>query len=209
MAFFTPPNTSLNGGASTGAGAGAGSPAGVPRRPVGSPAWRHFDLLLVLVTGAVSALGVLMVYSTTRITLEASGGNPESEMKKQAVYAVIGVAAFIVTLFFDYKRYISWAPVLFVGSLLALLATLAIGHKTLGATSWIQFGSIQVEPSELVKVSLILSFGGPIVQPQGLRLGQGPARRPGTVGPAVRAHLQAGRPGQCHGAGRGHGRACC
>lgn len=136
----------------------ATSPAAVPRRPVASPAWRHVDVLLVLVTAAISGIGVLMVYSTTRFPLAVSGANPHSEMKKQAVYTVIGAAAFLVTVFFDYRRYLSWAPVLYLGSLALLAATLVLGRSTLGATSWIQVGSVQVEPSEIVKVTLVLSL---------------------------------------------------
>jgi rod shape determining protein RodA len=134
------------------------SGAAAPRRPVASPAWRHVDVVLVAVTAAVSLAGVLMVYATTRFSLAAAGVNPQSEMKKQLIYAFLGMAAFAATIFFDYKRYLSWAPVLYVGSLLALLATLAIGRQTLGATSWIQVGSFQVEPSEVVKVTFILSL---------------------------------------------------
>ena len=56
---------------------------------------------------------------------------------------------------------------LYVGSLLLLLATIAIGRSTLGATSWIQVGSIQVEPSEIVKVSLILSLAALLASRKG------------------------------------------
>ena len=94
----------------------------VPRRPAAAPAWHHVDVLLIGAAAAVSAIGVLMVYSTTRIPLGVAGENPESQMKKQLVFALVGAAAFVATVFFDYKRYLSWAPVLYVGSLLLLLA---------------------------------------------------------------------------------------
>jgi rod shape determining protein RodA len=132
-----------------------------------SPAWRHVDVVLILATAAVSAIGVLMVYSTTRNQLAISGADPQSEMKRQALYAVVGLVAFVVTVSFDYRRYLSWAAVLYVGSILLLLATLAVGKTTLGADSWIQVGSIQVEPSELVKVSLILSLAALLASRQG------------------------------------------
>jgi len=128
------------------------------RRSVASPLWRHVDYLLVLVAVAISAVGVLMVYSTTRVPLAASGADPQSEMKRQAVYLVVGLAGFVATLLFDYKRYLAWAPALYVGSILALLATLVVGQTVLGAKSWIQVGGIQVEPSEIVKVTLIVSL---------------------------------------------------
>ena len=136
----------------------SGSTAAVPRRPVATRAWRHVDVLLILAGAGVTALGLLMIYSTTRVPLAAAGANPRSEMTKQATYAVIAFAAFLATIFFDYRRYLSWAPVLYVGSILLLLATLAIGRTTLGATSWIQVGSIEIEPAEVVKVTFIISL---------------------------------------------------
>lgn len=146
---------------------GTASGSAAQRRPVPVKLWRHFDLLLVLTTLAISGLSVAMVYSTTRYALALSGGHPEAEMKRQAIYVGVGIAAFVVTLMFDYKRYISWAPALYGGSVLLLLATLAIGKRTLGATSWIQLGSIQVEPSELVKVSLVLSLAALLASRKG------------------------------------------
>ena len=86
---------------------------------------------------------------------------------KQATYAGIAFAVFLLTILFDYKRYLSWAPVLYVGSILLLLATLAIGRTTLGATSWIQVGSIEVEPSEIVKVTFIISLAALLASRKG------------------------------------------
>jgi rod shape determining protein RodA len=155
MAFITLPN------------AGPNTAATVPRRPATAPAWHHVDVLLIAAAAAITAIGVLMVYSTTRIPLGVAGEDPESQMKKQLVFAVVGAAAFVATVFFDYKRYLSWAPLLYIGSLFLLLATIAVGRSTLGATSWIQVGSIQVEPSEIVKVSLILSLAALLASRKG------------------------------------------
>ncbi|HXW79001.1 MAG TPA: FtsW/RodA/SpoVE family cell cycle protein, partial [Acidimicrobiales bacterium] len=141
--------------------------AAVPRGRAVSPAWQHVDLLLIAASAAVTAIGVLMVYSTTRVPLAASGFSPQSYMDKQATYAGIAFAAFVVTVLFDYKRYLSWAPVLYIGSILLLLATLAIGRTTLGATSWIQVGSIEVEPSEIVKVTFIISLAALLASRKG------------------------------------------
>ena len=109
-----------------------------------------------------------MVYSTTRVPLAVAGANPESEMTKQAdVRRHRGRGLRGRPIFFDYKRYLSWAPVLYVGSILLLLATLAIGRTTLGATSWIQVGSIEVEPAEVVKVTFIISLAALLASRKG------------------------------------------
>jgi rod shape determining protein RodA len=129
-----------------------------PRRAGTTPAWRHFDVVLVLAAGALSCAGLLMVYATTRFPLAVAGLSPTSEVKRQAIYTGVALAAFVASLLFDYKRYLMWAPALYLLSLLMLAATLVIGRRTLGAESWIQVGPVQVEPSELVKVTLVLSL---------------------------------------------------
>jgi rod shape determining protein RodA len=138
-----------------------------PRRVATSPAWRHFDPLLLLAAGAVTLVGVTMVYATTRYPLALSGTNPKAELERQAIWAVLGVAAFAATLVFDYKRYLSWAPVLYAGTILMLAATLVIGHRILGAQSWIQVGPFQFEPSEFAKVTLTLSLAALLASRKG------------------------------------------
>ncbi|HET9060791.1 MAG TPA: FtsW/RodA/SpoVE family cell cycle protein [Acidimicrobiales bacterium] len=137
------------------------------RRPAGSAPWRHLDLSLFLAAAAISALGVVMVYATTRFSLAAAGASPTGEMKKELIFTFVGVAAFVATVAFDYKRFLSWAPALYVASLLMLLATFAIGRRTLGATSWIQIGSFQFEPSEVAKLTLVLSLAGLLARRKG------------------------------------------
>ncbi|MDA8302947.1 MAG: FtsW/RodA/SpoVE family cell cycle protein [Actinomycetota bacterium] len=138
-----------------------------PRRVATSPAWRHFDPLLLLAAGAVTLVGVIMVYATTRYPLALSGANPKAELERQAIWAVLGVAACAATLVFDYKRYLSWAPVLYAGTLLALAAALVIGHRILGAQSWIQVGPFQFEPSEFAKITLIMSLASLLASRKG------------------------------------------
>jgi rod shape determining protein RodA len=123
--------------------------------------------LLLLAAGAVTLVGVTMVYATTRYPLALSGTNPKAELERQAIWAVLGVAAFAATLVFDYKRYLSWAPVLYAGTILMLAAALVIGHRILGAQSWIQVGPFQFEPSEFAKVTLTLSLAALLASRKG------------------------------------------
>jgi rod shape determining protein RodA len=138
-----------------------------PRRVGVSPPWRHIDLVLVLATGAITCVGLLMVYATTRFQLAVAGANPMSELERQALFAVIGFGAFVATLLVDYKRYLWWAPGLYLLSLLMLAATFVIGRRVLGAQSWIPLGPFQVEPSEVVKVTLILSLAALLASRKG------------------------------------------
>jgi rod shape determining protein RodA len=60
----------------------------------------------------------------------------------------------------DYRHYRQWAPVIYGGTLLALLAVFVVGHKSKGAQAWFQVGSYQLEPSEFAKIGLIVALAG-------------------------------------------------
>jgi rod shape determining protein RodA len=129
----------------------------VPRNPAAnfnrnpSSPWRHLDLGLVGATLAVSFLGLLMVYSATRI--EAG----TSFVVKQAAFLVIGMGVMALVALVDYRHYREVAPVLYAGGLLLLLAVLSpLGTEVNGAQSWFAVGSLQLQPAELMKLATIL-----------------------------------------------------
>jgi len=110
--------------------------------------------LLVLVTLGLVAFGLVMVYSATSAPAALARTDPMSYLKKQGVYALIGVALMMTTARFDYRRLRALAPGLVLTSLFLCLAVLAIGSRVNGARRWIAFGPATFQPSELAKVAL-------------------------------------------------------
>ncbi len=122
-------------------------------------AWRHIDLTLIIAVIGVSAFGVLMVYSATRDKLQASGIDPGYDLKRQAAFVVIGIAAMALAAAVDYRRLRDFAPILYGGGVFILVAVFSpVGHKSKGAQAWFQLGSYQFEPSEFAKVALIVAL---------------------------------------------------
>jgi rod shape determining protein RodA len=58
----------------------------------------------------------------------------------------------------DYHRLIDWSPWMYGIFLVSLVAVRLVGHKALGARRWIALGPIQFQPSEWVKLVLILAM---------------------------------------------------
>ena len=112
--------------------------------------------LLVLVTLGLVAFGLVMVYSATSAPAALARTDPMSYLKKQGVYALIGVALMMTAARFDYRRLRLLAPGLVLTSLFLCLAVLAIGTRVNGARRWIAFGSATFQPSELAKLALVL-----------------------------------------------------
>jgi cell division protein FtsW len=110
--------------------------------------------LLVLVTLALVAFGLVMVYSATSAPAALAKTDPMSYLKKQGVYALIGVALMMTAARFDYRRLRLLAPGLVLIALGGCLAVLVIGSRINGARRWIEVGPATFQPSELAKLAL-------------------------------------------------------
>ena len=110
--------------------------------------------ILILVTLALVAFGIVMVYSATSASAALANGDPAYYLKRQAVYALLGLVAMAVCARLDFHKLRALAPVLMVTSVVLLLAVLVLGQATNGARRWISFGPAQFQPSELAKLAL-------------------------------------------------------
>jgi cell division protein FtsW len=110
--------------------------------------------LLVLVTLALVAFGLVMVYSATSAPAALAKTDPMSYLKKQGIYALIGVALMMTAARFDYRRLRLLAPGLVLLALSGCLAVLVIGSRINGARRWIEVGPATFQPSELAKLAL-------------------------------------------------------
>src|SRR5439155_8941714 len=87
----------------------------------------------------------------------AVGGNdPSYYLKRQGIYAALGIALMVVAQRWDYRRLRALAPGLVLVSLALLVAVLAIGPAVNGARRWISLGPAVFQPSELAKLSLAI-----------------------------------------------------
>ena len=105
------------------------------------------DGLLLSLTNFLCALGVLVLYAT----------NPENAFH-QAVYYGVGLAAMLVCIYAVriIRRWTMPALVLIPLSLALLALPLAFGRETYGAKNWIYIGPVSFQPSEIVKLSLLI-----------------------------------------------------
>jgi rod shape determining protein RodA len=115
------------------------------------------DLVLVLTYLAISAIGLLMVYSATAPRLEARGLDPAAELRSQAIFVVIGFIAFGIVSTIDLVELKGFAGPIYLASIVPLVLVLTgLGESAGVAQRWIQLGPIQFQPSELAKIAVIL-----------------------------------------------------
>ena len=116
--------------------------------------------LLILVTLALVAFGLVMVYSATSASATVGGSDPIYYLKRQGIYAALGIILMIVAQRWDYRRLRLLSPVLVLASLGLLTAVLVIGPAINGARRWISLGPAVFQPSELAKVALAIWAAG-------------------------------------------------
>jgi cell division protein FtsW len=117
----------------------------------------HTDQRIVaFVTLGLVAFGLVMVYSATSASAAIGNGDPMSFLKRQAVYALIGVVLMAIASRFDYHRLRYLAPPLLLASLALCAAVLVAGPAINGARRWFVFGPASFQPSELAKLALCL-----------------------------------------------------
>ena len=112
--------------------------------------------LLVLVPLALTAFGLVMVYSATSASAALGNGNPVGYLERQAVYALIGIVLLVCAARTDFHRLRALAPTLVVTALALCLAVLVVGERINGARRWIGFGPAAFQPSELAKLALVV-----------------------------------------------------
>jgi rod shape determining protein RodA len=118
---------------------------------------RHVDPSLLLITFLLSAYGAVMVYSATFHDLTAAGSDPAFFLKRQIAFAIGGLAFLVFVNLFDYRHLKGLAPVIYAVALMGLAAVLTpLGLMQMGASRWINVGPVQLQPSEITKVAIIV-----------------------------------------------------
>ena len=112
--------------------------------------------LLILVTLGLVAFGLVMVYSATSAAAALGGKDPTYYLKRQGIYAALGIVLMTIAQRWDYKRLRPLAPTFVVASLAMLAAVLAIGPAVNGARRWISLGPAVFQPSELAKLAVAI-----------------------------------------------------
>jgi len=112
--------------------------------------FRDFDWMLLLAVLVLCAISLAEIYSTTAHTRFASFEH------KQMIFIGAGLIGMFVMSKIDYHLMLDWAPWAYGIFVAALVAVKLFGHKALGARRWINLGPVQFQPSEWVKLVLVL-----------------------------------------------------
>jgi rod shape determining protein RodA len=111
----------------------------------------QIDWTLTLVLSLIAGAGVMMLYSI-------AGKAWEPWAAKQFVRFALCLGVMVALAVLDLRVWFALAWPLYGLGFLLLLAVEVVGHRSLGATRWLQFGPLGVQPSEIMKIGLVLAL---------------------------------------------------
>lgn len=107
--------------------------------------------LLVLLIAGVAGVGFAMLYS-------AAGGSMNPWAERQMMRFGVGVLIMIVVATIDVRIWLRYAYVLYFIALVLLVGVEVGGYVGMGAQRWISLGVINIQPSELMKIFMVLAL---------------------------------------------------
>ena len=116
--------------------------------------------LLVCVTTALVVFGLIMVLSASAIVSIDQTSSAYSIFTSQAIFAGVGAVALVIASRLSVASWKRLAlPILVVAVVLQLLVLTPMGVSVNGNRNWLRLGPITVQPSEIMKVGLVLAGG--------------------------------------------------
>ncbi len=110
----------------------------------------NFDLVLILLPLILSVSGLATLYSITSISGKISLVN------SQIIYLLIGAVTYIFFSMLDYRLLRNNAKYLYLLGIVLLIIVELFGKQIFGSTRWIDLGFTQLQPSELMKLFMLI-----------------------------------------------------
>jgi cell division protein FtsW len=113
---------------------------------------------IIGIVSVLSLIGLVMILSASSVTALYENGSTWYQVQRQFIWLLLGVAALFLVQRIDYHRLVKWIPgaLVFTGVLMVLVLIPGLGVNVNGASRWLGWGQLRVQPSELVKLVMIL-----------------------------------------------------
>ncbi len=112
-----------------------------------------FALVVIL-----NLVGLLMVLSASAVGSNEEYGSPWYQFQRQFIWLIFGSIALVIAMRVDYHAWRKRATLLLLGSigLLVLVLIPGFGLEVNGASRWLGWGSLRVQPSEIAKLAMLV-----------------------------------------------------
>ena len=113
----------------------------------------------------VLAISIVVLYS-------AGGGNWKPFAFSQLMKIILGLGVFFFAAFINIKTWIKSAYLIYAVALIMIVLVTFVGHTGMGAQRWLNLGFIHIQPSELIKIGLVVALARYFAWFNSVELGQ-------------------------------------
>jgi rod shape determining protein RodA len=121
---------------------------------------RNIDWILMGAVGALSIIGIFMIFSATRMRLLNRGVDPFQVVQRQIIFVIIAIVVMIAVMWIDYVQLRGNAEMFYALTILLLILVYVAGAVKGGARLSFDVGPISIQPSELAKATSLLYLCG-------------------------------------------------
>lgn len=117
------------------------------------------DFIVFIITLALLCIGLIMVFSSSITTSYLRhGGDAFYYVKRQAMWATVGIVAMISAMRVDLYKIKRWNGPALIGGIILLILVLipGIGINIKGSSRWLGFGPLTFQPSEIMKLIMVM-----------------------------------------------------
>ena len=115
----------------------------------------HIDLPTLVTVLVLMVLSLGVVYSASATWAMEKFGQSNRLLNLHAMKVLLGLVALFIGMTIDYKKYKKLTKPAVILSIAFLMVTLALGGEVKGATRWLRFGGLGLQPSEFAKFALL------------------------------------------------------
>ncbi len=119
---------------------------------------RYYDYSLLFTIIFLTVFGLIMIYSSSSYNAQIDGKAPSYYMTRQMYIAMGGFAGMLFISKWDYHWFAKFAPLAIVVSYISMILVnfTPLGIARNGKKRWLGYGSLTIQPAEIVKITLIL-----------------------------------------------------
>ncbi len=109
----------------------------------------RMDKMLLFFVYSLVTISTIFVYSATR---------EQRYVIQNLIWIALGTVLLFLLTFFDYRDYKKYIRHIYGFSILLLVLVRLVGKKNLGAQRWLKIGPFQLQPSEFVKIAIVITL---------------------------------------------------
>ena len=117
---------------------------------------KYFEYHAFTLTIFLVVFGLIVLYSASSVQATRIYGNPLYFFIRQAVFCALGILIMLFVSFFPYKVFTKFSKYFYIAIFILVVITAFSGRISRGASRWISLRGVIFQPSELMKLALIL-----------------------------------------------------